>query len=983
MSIIETKLFKERIETPDLSSNTLYSKDIIGDDVSYIGYYSTLRDGLISVGGGKCDAICLQFSKEHFITGRIGKIQFPYYGGKDKQAYLAVQLYYEGDDQTVTKTFQETVFSKQKCKEQNGDEGISEVFFDNLVLPKDYKFVRFIFSQNNTEAPNIYTGTNCKSLRVRIVSDSSGYNWDDDDCKIFTGVNFTQNWYGYVNVIRLFSVIDEISEHKNNSLIHVTAEDKEKWNNSTVELNAGSCIEIGENNTISVRTADSLSYDDTTVPTTKSMYLEMGYVLTDAQMYADEAVTGHRNQTGLHTSTLLQNKWNGHVDDDTIHVTADEKIEISKITPLKTSVDSHIGDATHLTETQKTAIGKVDTLETNVSSHIGDKNIHFEKSLIIDGVQGGREEHVYDLSQGVSEISAAQGIAYVQICSDHTLQQGSLLKTISVPQNHDRTDYTNAEVFLVIFGDTTGNDDWELVTMSQNTCLQIAGGEDMVFDFGSNRCDLGLYKKYRLFYVTSNDTPPTLPVTGNDYTGVKMAFPARRIDDNCMAMQSNGTWVSRYTFPAIITYETEAQEAVLHKDNENRHIDPQFKSDIINAISSVSDLTSVVETHINDADIHITMEEKDTLSRLAKEDLISEVENKIDLVRTTLDEHIGDFEEHVYKYGLHLSETEKNDKKFLSHIGDDTIHVTSEDKTRWNEHVNDTDIHITIEEKDTLARLAKEDLISEVEDKIDLVRTTLDEHIGDFEEHVYKYGLHLSDVEKNFSRVDTKVNEEVTNLQTKVNEAIDTLSLFTKFGQFERFSSLDNPNYGVQDGGKTNATAFDLSREHFTTGDIKTVEVHHIDGDDVKNIILCAVVFKKGETNDTPKTLDDCIYSTNTQNQIDGDYSGKLIFQFDNLILPDDYEFVRFFFAKNKTTFPANNNTDTVHSVRVQVLRNLNADSWNEYDDDECKIYTTSGSANWYIAISCSRIYYPYSDIKTIFERIASLETRVNELENL
>jgi hypothetical protein len=76
----------------------LYSKDIIGNDVSYIGYYSTLHDELISVDGGKCDAICLQFSKEHFITGRIGKLQFPYYGGKDKQAYLAVQVYYEGDD---------------------------------------------------------------------------------------------------------------------------------------------------------------------------------------------------------------------------------------------------------------------------------------------------------------------------------------------------------------------------------------------------------------------------------------------------------------------------------------------------------------------------------------------------------------------------------------------------------------------------------------------------------------------------------------------------------------------------------------------------------------------------------------------------------------------------------------------------------------------------------------------------------------------
>lgn len=1087
---------------------------------------STLIQGLVATERGKGNAYALQLSKQHFtptisISEKyiIEKISIPYYGGNLDQSYLCVQFFNTNEEVL------ETQFSSNK-QSQSGD-GENNFIFEKLQVPHDYEFVRIYYTEDNQRTPilgnTLQQTVNCRKMRVRVLSLSTNpnnYTFDDDQCQIISFIEDengninkqVSNWRAYIDTEVL-----NYTNHFDNTDIHVTLEDKERWDNSTVELNAGSCIEIGENNTISVKTADSLAYDDSTVPTTKTMYLEMGYVLTDAQSYADDAVTGHRNQSGLHTSTLLQNRWNGHVDDDTIHVTSDDKTEISKITPLKTLVDSHIGDATHitqeekdkisslidvidietiqynidtrqllpnytgfgnessvgftmtvdqsyremivdelhlrrndntglnedelfiyaqcfnsnneqinvfystdpdtqtsdddkvmtwtfddfvipnecssikfyytrvrgqmqtdvsvrtakllqngttlykdgwktiwpggsnknittdfairghkktssviehqkdttihlseedrtniskvtqleyslnehigdsthLTETQKTSIGKVDTLETNISSHIDDKNIHFEKSLIIDGVQGGREEHVYDLSQGVSEISAAQGIAYVQICSDHTLQQGSLLKTISVPQNHDRTDYTNAEIFLVIFGDTTGNDDWELVTMSQNTCLQIAGGEDMVFDFGSNRCDLGLYKKYRLFYVTSNDTPPTLPVTGNDYTGVKMAFPARRIDDNCMAMQSNGTWVSRYTFPAIITYETEAQEAVLHKDNENRHIDPQFKSDIINAISSVSDLTSVVETHIND-----------------------------------------------------------------------------------------TDIHITVEEKDTLARLAKEDLISEVEDKIDLVRTTLDEHIGDFEEHVYKYGLHLSDTEKNISRVDTKVNEEVTNLQTKVNEAIDTLTLFTKFGQFERFSSLDNPNYGVQDDGKMNATAFDLSREHFTTGDIKTVEIHHLDGDDVKNIILCAVIFKAGETNDTPKTLDDCIYSTNTQNQIDGNYSGKLIFQFDNLILPDDYEFVRFFFAKNKTAYPANNNTDTVHSVRVQVLRNINANSWDEYDDDECKIYTTSNSANWYIGVSCSRIYYPYSDIKTIFERIASLETRVIELEN-
>jgi hypothetical protein len=45
----------------------------------------------------------------------------------------------------------------------------------------------------------------------------------------------------------------------NNTTIHVTAADKERWDNSSVEINAGSFIEIGENDTISVKTADELS----------------------------------------------------------------------------------------------------------------------------------------------------------------------------------------------------------------------------------------------------------------------------------------------------------------------------------------------------------------------------------------------------------------------------------------------------------------------------------------------------------------------------------------------------------------------------------------------------------------------------------------------------------------------------------------------------------------------------------------------------
>lgn len=163
------------------------------------------------------------------------------------------------------------------------------------------------------------TNVNLRSSNIKIGGAKQYINgWktvDQASTKEFT-TDFCVNVYQ-----RTTGILD----HVNNNDIHVTTADKERWDNFTVELNAGSFIEIGENNTISVKAANALSYDDTTVPTTKTVYLEMGYTLTDAQVYTDEAVTAHKNSSGLHTSTLLQNKWNNHVDDDNIHVTQTEK----------------------------------------------------------------------------------------------------------------------------------------------------------------------------------------------------------------------------------------------------------------------------------------------------------------------------------------------------------------------------------------------------------------------------------------------------------------------------------------------------------------------------------------------------------------------------------------------------------------------------------------------------------------------------------
>lgn len=588
--------------------------------------------------------------------------------------------------------------------------------------------------------------------------------------------------------------------------------------------------------------------------------------------------------------TEIKNSLENHLNSD-VHLTDTQKEAIDKVSTIETTINSHVGDDTHLTAEQKEDIARIDSIEANASliaplsidfnNHINDDDIHFSQSLIMDGAKGQMEERTFDLSQGISQINAAQGIAYTQICAEHTLPSGSYLKTVTVPQNHDRTDYTNEEVYLVIYGDTTGSDSWDFITMSTNKCLQDAGGTDMVFTFPQD-IDLGAYKKYRFFYVISNENvTPSLPTTGSAFNGVKMAFPSRRIDDNCMVMQTNGTWVSRYTFPAIITYEIYGEDIVPHKNNEDRHVTQQIKSDIASTISAFGDLSTSFESHINDSDIHVTLEEKDTLSRLAKQDLIAEVEEQVDLVRTTLDNHIGNFEEHMYQYGLHLTQTEKN------------------------------------------------------------------------------------------------FNNSITKIDTKISDIESVMSQYTTY---ELFSAFDNPNYVVHTDGRCTATCIQLSRRHFISGDIKFIEISHQDGNSTNGMRLCVIVYAEGEDENTEKTLTDCIFSSNTQNQSGA--AGKMIFQFEKLTLPDNYAFVKLFFAKSTDTFPIHTDTNTVHTPRIQVLRNKSADNFNEYADDECKIYTNTGTANWYAAIGAGYLTYPFKNYKTLLDRIIALEARVNELEN-
>ena len=409
-----------------------------------------------------------------------------------------------------------------------------------------------------------------------------------------------------------------IKGHIENTEIHVTQADKDRWdrgnNVEVVQLTAGDFINITDN-AISVNTSLSLSNDANTVPTTAAVY--------------------------------------AHSNDNSLHVTSSLTSEVAKISTLQTTVNNHIGDASHLTDAQKSSISQISTISSDLNTHKtnggtlhvtsdekskwsghvdddtlhvsatykqdianaiasfeqheSDEDIHFSKAEIMDNVAGSLE--TWDMSLGAAA-KGAQGIAYAQICNTHVLQQGSYLTKITVPQhtNPQASEVTTGvDLYLVIFGDnedSASSDEtkWEFVACSTNEGQQQVGGNsntkpDMVFEFEKG-IDLGLYRRYRFFYVTDRSVTPTLPtVFGSGYTGVKMAFPSRGIDTNCKVRMTGGGWASSHTYPAIITFIKDSAElrSINHKENDEKHLTVGFRETVSTAISKISEIEQKID----------------------------------------------------------------------------------------------------------------------------------------------------------------------------------------------------------------------------------------------------------------------------------------------------------------------------------------------------------------------------------------------------
>ena len=186
-------------------------------------------------------------------------IGIPYYEGwnfknvKDNgeviNAYLAIQIFSENEDENTVKTLSQTYFSENTQTQINNSNGTMLFDFENLYIPEDYKFVRIMCVSNKNNAPNCVTNENCLPFRVRVLSlenNTGDYtSFDDDECKTF---NTGGNYIIYANASTVTSVTDSIknldeiqskistissdlNSHKTNGgTLHVTANDKTKWN---------------------------------------------------------------------------------------------------------------------------------------------------------------------------------------------------------------------------------------------------------------------------------------------------------------------------------------------------------------------------------------------------------------------------------------------------------------------------------------------------------------------------------------------------------------------------------------------------------------------------------------------------------------------------------------------------------------------------------------------------------------------------------
>ena len=229
----------------------------------------------------------IRFGKSHFPTGRITEIELPYeYGKSNLTVYLAVQVVKKGESKDIAKSAEETVYSSNTQSQAYRAKGTSVFKFDNLIIPDDYQYVRLAFVSNTSTVP-VYDGYNCTVYGVSVVdlvSDSDGCRLITDgfesrygaQCRVkYAKSHVIQQLDSEINdvesnvttvdskinnhigdashltdaqktsISQISTISSDLNTHKTSGgTLHVTAEEKERWNNQISTLKGGNGIKV-------------------------------------------------------------------------------------------------------------------------------------------------------------------------------------------------------------------------------------------------------------------------------------------------------------------------------------------------------------------------------------------------------------------------------------------------------------------------------------------------------------------------------------------------------------------------------------------------------------------------------------------------------------------------------------------------------------------------------------------------------------------
>ena len=141
-----------------------------------------------------------QLGRLHLKPGKIRKILIPYNSSpveSEGTFYLAVQIFKHGDIDTEqeNKSNEETIYSSLPFSMYRNSNGYYSFVFDNLIIPEDFRYVRFMFTTSKDLTPNGITMSNTNVMRLRPIKRGEDFlNFDTDECCIISSTGQKSNY---------------------------------------------------------------------------------------------------------------------------------------------------------------------------------------------------------------------------------------------------------------------------------------------------------------------------------------------------------------------------------------------------------------------------------------------------------------------------------------------------------------------------------------------------------------------------------------------------------------------------------------------------------------------------------------------------------------------------------------------------------------------------------------------------------------------